>query len=219
MEKAKEKFQHSYYEIKPCGGIAGCPMSVSEDAKLAKSFKEILDSKDLSSVFETKLKGPVRVHHKIKVALSGCVNGCSQHQIADIGIIGQRRPFIGEFEACTGCKKCIKACRENAIEWDEDAHRIAKINYDNCINCGRCIAVCPEGVFETDRQGYKIELGGRLGRHPRLAEELGDFYTLDQLLGTIDQIIDLYLTEMNGFEKISHYVERNGIDYIRDKIN
>ncbi|MCX7857593.1 MAG: RnfABCDGE type electron transport complex subunit B [Deltaproteobacteria bacterium] len=43
-------------------------------------------------------------------------------------------------KGCIACKRCEKACKENAILVNEN---LAKIDPDRCKNCGSCYEVCP----------------------------------------------------------------------------
>lgn len=43
---------------------------------------------------------------------------------------------------CTGCKSCMEACPNEAIDYDETARK-AKINWDKCLTCGYCNSRCP----------------------------------------------------------------------------
>ncbi len=45
---------------------------------------------------------------------------------------------------CIGCKKCEKACRFDAFNFDG---RLAHIDYDKCKMCRACIEVCPKGTI------------------------------------------------------------------------
>lgn len=38
------------------------------------------------------------------------------------------------------------------------------------LSCGECIAVCPSGTSKKAGGGYVVSAGGKLGRHPRLAQ-------------------------------------------------
>jgi NAD-dependent dihydropyrimidine dehydrogenase PreA subunit len=43
---------------------------------------------------------------------------------------------------CIGCKKCVKECPVNAINFDEVTKK-AHINTSLCHQCGHCSSVCP----------------------------------------------------------------------------
>jgi Fe-S-cluster-containing hydrogenase component 2 len=45
---------------------------------------------------------------------------------------------------CTGCKKCLSVCPEEAISIVDGK---AVINKQECIGCGRCLSSCPESAI------------------------------------------------------------------------
>ena len=55
-------------------------------------------------------------------------------------------------------------------------------NEITCQKCGRCIAVCPSGTIKQGQKGFRVQLGGRLGRHPRLGMELPGILKPEQVL-------------------------------------
>ncbi|MCR4431331.1 MAG: glycyl-radical enzyme activating protein [Tepidanaerobacteraceae bacterium] len=57
-------------------------------------------------------------------------------------------------DACTFCRRCIKACPCGAIKADDVRHKVVT-DRDICKGCGRCVPACPArarsivGVFKT----------------------------------------------------------------------
>ncbi|MBL0716494.1 MAG: sulfite reductase, partial [Desulfosarcina sp.] len=51
---------------------------------------------------------------------------------------------------------------------------------------------CPTGTIFKKKSGFRILLGGKLGRHPRLAEELPGIFSEDEALEIVKQCIDYY---------------------------
>lgn len=45
---------------------------------------------------------------------------------------------------CIGCKKCVKACEDDAVFVIDN---LARIEYDKCINCGKCVEACPQNII------------------------------------------------------------------------
>jgi dissimilatory sulfite reductase (desulfoviridin) alpha/beta subunit len=97
---------------------------------------------------------------------------------ADCGL-GPRGAARQEFHKCTGCGACVEVCKENAIQLSEESDNPI-INSEKCLSCGQCISVCPVGVFEAETKGYRIQVGGKLGRRPQLARELEGIYSRDK---------------------------------------
>jgi len=59
------------------------------------------------------------------------------------------KPVI-DFQRCTACDKCARACPTTALavqanEENRD-QRVVSINYGDCIFCGECEAACPEAI-------------------------------------------------------------------------
>jgi dissimilatory sulfite reductase (desulfoviridin) alpha/beta subunit len=52
--------------------------------------------------------------------------------------------------------------------------------------------VCPTGTLATGERGYRVLLAGKLGRHPRLAEELPGIYQEDEVLSILEGCLDYY---------------------------
>ena len=48
--------------------------------------------------------------------------------------------------ACTGCKKCVRLCQFNAINFDSSKKKIT-INRDECYGCGICRSVCEKNAI------------------------------------------------------------------------
>jgi methylamine methyltransferase corrinoid protein reductive activase len=59
--------------------------------------------------------------------------------------------LIGNFEGCTGCKKCEKECPEKALTVSKD--KIITVKTKNCLGtaCYRCQMKCPEKVYKFDQ--------------------------------------------------------------------
>jgi pyruvate formate lyase activating enzyme len=55
------------------------------------------------------------------------------------------KPQIGFIEMlCKGCGKCTETCRHNAINTDQNKHRI---DYSLCVSCGECSDNCSYGAL------------------------------------------------------------------------
>ena len=51
---------------------------------------------------------------------------------------------------CTGCQRCVKACRHKALEIikDETGRRVVLKHPDKCTACRDCIVVCKFNALE-----------------------------------------------------------------------
>ena len=131
---------------------------------------------------------PPPFHRIFPNSLSLCPNACSQPQIADIGIIGAVKPEITD-APCSGCGRCLRACRENAITVANDNVAV----HSGCLYCGMCISGCRSGTLTVEYEGFRILLGGKLGRHPMPAKELPGIYPASETSDIISRSIQFYL--------------------------
>ncbi len=60
-------------------------------------------------------------------------------------------------------------------------------------------------------------VGGRLGRHPRLAKTLLEFVSAEGVEQALAASLDFYMSQAEGPEKFSALIERKGLDSIRSK--
>jgi dissimilatory sulfite reductase (desulfoviridin) alpha/beta subunit len=157
---------------------------------LVGEIESLLENANLLKFLKERVKGDLKYHHEFRVTLAECPNACSQPQIKDIGIIGAAIPEISD-EECSGCEACVEACIETCITLDSEKN-IPEIDHDRCLKCGKCIHVCPTGTIAAENKGFRVQLGGKLGRHPKLAAELEEIYSEDEVLQLIKDCIDYY---------------------------
>ena len=164
------------YQVERCFGERGCPNQAVYHGDLLQRLAEVFERSDLRGFLKEKVKGPLKSHHAFRVSVSDCPNACSRPQIADVGLIGALRPKIGE-GLCTQCGACVEICREQAIAL-EPGRGVPTLDPRKCLSCGQCIRVCPSAALATDKAGYRILIGGKLGRHPQLGRELSGIFPL-----------------------------------------
>ena len=185
---SKMKSEIKGYQLETCFGPSGCPNRANISDQLIQKLETVLKKEDLVGFLKNTVKGELKFHHEFRVTLADCPNACSQPQIKDIGIIGATLPEVTD-EACTLCEACIEACRENAIKLDDLS---PKIDFELCLKCGKCVAVCPTGTLAAACSGYRVQLGGKLGRHPKLARELPALFSEKEVLQIVKDCIALY---------------------------
>ena len=184
------------YRLETCFGPSGCPHAVAPAQGLAEQIETLLQHADfLGFLFSKGIKEP-KFHHEFRVTLADCPNACSQPQIKDMGIIAARRPGPAD-PPCSTCNACVESCREAAIRIDTNVPTPV-IDMQRCLACGQCIAACPTGTLTTAAEGYRIQLGGKLGRHPRLARELPGIYDVATTLEIVHACIGFYKTRSLG---------------------
>ncbi len=195
------------YTVKVCRGSEGggkCRFALFVSGDFAAGIEKVIQATGWPEFIEKEMGDKMRTHHRIKVYASACPNGCSTPHVADIGLIRACVPAF-DHEGCIGCGECAASCPDDALEVVDG--RVV-INREACLVCGRCIEVCPVEVISCVRSGWRVLIGGRLGRHPRLGMELPGVYTSEEALLLIDKAIRLY---MDNYE----YGKRFGIIFDR----
>jgi dissimilatory sulfite reductase (desulfoviridin) alpha/beta subunit len=139
------------------------------------------------------------------VSLSCCPNACSAPD----------RRFPGSSEANTEsyrrglylCGVCLEACQEGAITLKEEED-FPTIDFEKCLSCGQCITACPTGTLQEDTQGFRVLVGGKLGRHPQLGKDLGKIYSKDEMIQLLNQYLDLYQSHTQKGERLGEILNR-----------
>ena len=196
------------YQVETCFGPGGCPNRAVLDDEIAGLLEERIAKRDWKAFLEDRIKAPLKMHHEFRVSVSDCPNACSRPQIADFGLIGAREPRIGE-EPCNRCEACVEVCREAAVSLPEGASGPV-VDPAACLFCGQCIEVCPTGTLREVRHGYRIVLGGKLGRHPQLAAELPGLYDRARALEWLDRCLDFYQEHSQRGERLGEILNRLG---------
>ena len=178
------------YQIETCFGPSGCPnRAIISDQLIARIETEVA-KEDLLGFLKQSVKGDLKFHHEFRIALADCPNACSQPQIKDIGIIGACAPVVSD-EPCSLCGACVEACKEDAILIDTEKE-VPVIDDDRCLKCGKCMPVCPTGTLVEGAKGYRVQLGGKLGRHPQLARELPGIYDENRVMEIVRECLRFY---------------------------
>jgi anaerobic sulfite reductase subunit C len=195
------------YQVEACFGHTGCPNRAVAYDDFTKKVEDLLAKRNMKSFLKEKVQGPLKLHHEFRVSISDCPNACSRPQIADLGLIGARSPKISE-EVCIQCGACVEECREEAIIL---AGKWPVINFEKCVSCGRCISVCPTRTLQEEKSGFRIQVGGKLGRHPRLAVELPGIFDQEETLEMVNRCLDHYQRYCAKGERFGEILEKTGI--------
>ncbi len=198
------------YQLDACFGPSGCPNAIGDSKGLVEEIEKLLKSADFLGFLKSKGIEDFKFHHEFRVTVADCPNACSQPQIKDIGILGAAIPGLSE-EECTACEACVDACRENAINMEEDPPK-PSIDMRRCLACGQCIPVCPTGTLVEGAQGYRIQVGGKLGRHPQLAIELPGIYDTATTLEILQACIELYKSKSRRGERFGQILLPSDIE-------
>ena len=191
-------------QVEACFGTSGCPNRAVDFEDFAKRLEERLAKRDLRSFLKEKVQGPLKLHHEFRISISECPNACSRPQISDIGLIGARSPKISS-EPCIQCEACVDICREGAIIL---AGKWPVINFGRCVSCGQCISSCPTRTLQEDKKGFRIQVGGKLGRHPRLAQELPGIHAPEEAFKIIEKCLDYFQNHCQKGERFGEILVR-----------
>jgi anaerobic sulfite reductase subunit C len=194
------------YQVETCFGPSGCPNQAVDSTGLPQEIEQALQSRDLRSFLKSRVQGPLKMHHDFRVSLSCCPNACSRPQIVDFGIVGVQTPRLTEKD-CTRCGACLEVCQEGALHLKDEEERP---NFEEaaCLSCGQCIPVCPTGTLQKGKQGFRLLIGGKLGRHPQLGKDLGKIHTREEVLRALNHYLDLYQTHCRKGERLGEILNR-----------
>jgi dissimilatory sulfite reductase (desulfoviridin) alpha/beta subunit len=195
------------WRIATCQGQArGCANRAAPDDALAGDIDGVFRARDFGVGLRALVGGKLKHRHEFTVAIADCPNACSRPQIADLGLIGAAEPTTTR-EICHQCMGCVHACREGAIV---HTGLMPIVDPRKCVRCGACSRVCLSGTLQVGRRGWRILLGGKLGRHPRLGTEAEGIYAREGVLVAADCCIGFYLRYARSGERFGTLLERVG---------
>jgi dissimilatory sulfite reductase (desulfoviridin) alpha/beta subunit len=205
------------YQIDSCFGPSGCPNRTVHTENLLEKIEHLLASADLLAFLKQQVKGNLKFHHEFRISLAECPNACSQPQIKDIGIIGAVVPEITT-HPCSLCGDCEETCPDHAIVLNLE-HEKPEIDMQACMSCGKCIAVCPTGTIGEQKRGFRVQLGGKLGRHPQLARELPGIHSEKQVLDIINTCIKFYKQTSRGGKRFAQIFGPTDFDDLLNRLS
>jgi anaerobic sulfite reductase subunit C len=220
---AAEVIESETYHLQPCRGLRGvCPFALAKDPLLV----EQIDLAVRTSAWWPRVRPGMPHHLRLRVALAACPNACTMPQIRDIGIIATVTPrAVGS--QCNGCGVCERTCREGAIVVQDGR---AVLNESLCVGCGQCIQRCPRHVIDgspiaIDRDWepdpgplrLRILVGGRMGRHPRWAQDLCEV-DVASAAAVVKAFLDVLARQASPTEPVAEAVERITIERLRQEI-
>lgn len=184
------------YQVDRCFGSYGCPNGIIDATGLVEKIEALFMKADILGFLKETVMGGLKYHHEFRVSLADCPNACSQPQIKDIGIIAAVIPEISN-KACSECNACVETCREQAVAIQPLNERPV-IDMNRCVACGQCMAACPTETLAKGTAGYRVLIGGKLGRHPQLARELPGIFSEDKVLDIVAECIAIYKKKSTG---------------------
>ncbi|MCF8043362.1 MAG: 4Fe-4S binding protein [Desulfarculaceae bacterium] len=169
--------------------LSGCPNAIMDTDPWREALEQWLAANQVSERLRAKVEGDqVLFHHKLRLSLAGCPNGCSRPQIADLALVGTVSPIFDPAD-CTACGACAAGCPDGAIAVAETA----SWDLDQCLGCLGCATCCPTGAVSLGPVEARVLMGGKLGRHPHLAREVARVGSPEQAVALMGRAIDDYI--------------------------
>ena len=205
------------YQVDACFGGSGCPHRAVSSDELVEKIERVMADADLLGFLQSRVQGDLKFHHEFRISIADCPNACSQPQIKDVGILGAATPGFTKIP-CSACGACTEACKEDAVVLSENGEASA-IDFTCCVHCGSCVAVCPTGTLEACKNGYRVLIGGKLGRHPRLARELPGIHDAETVVRMIADFLAFYKSRSTRGQRFAQLLTDADIDAFSRKMD
>ncbi len=111
------------------------PVQGGEYVEAAKIGRAIMDADVFISLTHFKGHEMTGFGGTIKNIGMGCGSRAGKKEQHSDG-----KPSVDE-DLCTGCKKCLRACANDALVFDSEKKKMT-VNDTNCVGCGRCLGAC-----------------------------------------------------------------------------
>jgi len=196
------------YKIESCRSREGCPRAVGKTNALENKIEALLEETDFSGKRQKQLGKKLKQHHVFRVGLAGCANACSQPQIKDFALIAKAIPNI-DHDQCTLCGHCSGICKEQALIITGGQ---LNLNKDRCLGCGDCWRECHTGALTPGEVTWRLLLGGKLGRHPQLAQEIKEVDS-EEALQHLKKAIEIILSSPDPEERIAQMLIKEKISF------
>ncbi|WP_342304105.1 4Fe-4S binding protein [Methanolobus sp. ZRKC5] len=154
------------------------------------------------------------VPYKFKIAVTGCPASCLKVQENDFGIMGFEEPVFIE-DNCVMCRQCEKACGMLAINIESSS---LYLDMHKCVSCGLCIAACRKDAMQTKAQGFAIFVGGKVGKRPRMGDQLLRTNKEEVVFDILEKTIEYYRQNAFEGERLGDVIDRNGMDHFGETI-
>lgn len=170
----------------------------------------MIDAQGLAQRIDERVSNRAGLPHKFKIGVTGCPNGCIKPRENDLGIMGIVRKAFHE-ELCDGCGLCVRNCASPGALIIKGGSLIH--HPELCARCGKCLDACPQSAWESVGVGYALFAGGKMGKQPKLGEELAlDITDGDHLPDLVDAVVTWYVAHGEQKERFGDTLDRVGIE-------
>ncbi|MBI9077014.1 MAG: 4Fe-4S dicluster domain-containing protein [Desulfatibacillum sp.] len=182
--------------------LAGCQNPLIDTEEWIQAIRDWSEVEGISEKLREKVKADtIKFHNKLKISVSGCPNGCSRPQVSDLAVVGFSKPVF-ELEECVGCGDCAESCPDHAIIMEDER----PVRDDaKCQGCFNCTQACPAGCITLSSRGGRLMAGGKLGRHPHLADTVGEYASPREVMPVIDKIVQAFLEKGREDERFADF--------------
>ena len=100
------------------------------------------------------------------------------------------------------CGKCKIECPDFAIAIDNGP---PAFDLSLCLGCTKCRDACAPKCINLTEPEVRVMLGGKLGRHPHLAERVVDVKSPEGLVLVLEQAVEDYLKSAMPEERFADF--------------
>ena len=136
------------------------PVEGGEYVTAAKIGRAVMDADIFISLSHFKGHETTGFGGAIKNIGMGCGSRAGKKEQHSNG-----KPVIDP-EACRGCKRCLKECANDGLEFNELTRKM-EVDTEHCVGCGRCIGACNFDAIAFATDAATKELNCRMAEYTK----------------------------------------------------